>query len=117
VLAIGRESQARVKEPSMRRAGVWGSGPTVAGVFRARSLLRHHLSPTPLREYPGLADLVGTRVLIKHENLIKRFKSAVDFHTLDARAEDLPKIVKNLNTIERDCFIVPETRIALPDWI
>lgn len=53
----------------MRRASVWGRGPTVAGVFRARSLLRHHLSPTPLREYPGLNDLVGTRVLVKHENL------------------------------------------------
>jgi threonine dehydratase len=47
----------------------WGRGPTVAGVFRARALLRHYLTPTPLREYPGLSELVGTRVLIKHENL------------------------------------------------
>jgi len=51
------------------RGGVWGRGPTVAGVLQARSRLRHHLSPTPLREYPGLSDLVGTRVLIKHEHL------------------------------------------------
>ncbi len=53
----------------MRPGGVWGRGPTVAGVFRARSRLRHHLTPTPLREYPGLSDLVGTRVLVKHEHL------------------------------------------------
>jgi len=41
----------------------------VAGVFRARARLRHHLATTPLREYPGLNNLVGTRLLIKHENL------------------------------------------------
>jgi threonine dehydratase len=53
----------------MRGADHWGRGPTLAGVFRARALLRHYLNPTPLREYPGLNELVGTRVLIKHENL------------------------------------------------
>lgn len=53
----------------MRGRGVWGRGPTVAGVLRARNLLRRYLPVTPLREYPGLSDLVGTRLLIKHENL------------------------------------------------
>ncbi|MGA2079014.1 MAG: hypothetical protein ABSH53_00120 [Holophaga sp.] len=35
----------------------------------------------------------------------------------DARAEDLPRYVKNLHRIERDLFFVEESEIELPDWI
>ncbi len=53
----------------------------------------------------------------KHGRVLERFKSAVDAYSTDARAEDLPKYVKNLNTIERDFFRVTESKVDLPDWI
>jgi hypothetical protein len=40
--------------------------------------------------------------LIDHARLVERFRSAVDVFSGDARAEDLPAYVKNLNRIERD---------------
>lgn len=57
------------------------------------------------------------RDLVDHSRLIKRFHSAVDVFSGDARAEDLPKYVENLNRVERDFFCVPETIVELPDWI
>jgi hypothetical protein len=35
----------------------------------------------------------------------------------DARADDLPRIVRNLHRVERDMFDVPETDIELPPWV
>lgn len=57
------------------------------------------------------------RGLVPHETLIKRFLAAVDCFTLDSRAEDLPKCVKNLNRVERDFLGVDETDIELPAWL
>ncbi len=34
----------------------------------ARELIRPHLSPTPLRQYPALDRHIGARVFVKHEN-------------------------------------------------
>jgi threonine dehydratase len=42
--------------------------PTLADVFQARTRIRPYLQPTPLHTYPGLSDLVGTEVWVKHEN-------------------------------------------------
>ncbi len=42
--------------------------PTYEDVLRARKQIAPYLPRTPLREYPALNDLVGTRVFIKHEN-------------------------------------------------
>lgn len=42
--------------------------PGLADVFAAVAQIRPHLAPTPLRRYPALDRLVGTRVHIKHEN-------------------------------------------------
>ncbi len=42
--------------------------PRFADVLAARSRLRQHLDPTPLRRYPGLSPLTGADVWIKHEN-------------------------------------------------
>lgn len=53
----------------MTGRSVWGRGPSVAGVFQARNVVRRYLPVTPLREYPGLNDLVGTCFLVKHENV------------------------------------------------
>jgi hypothetical protein len=55
--------------------------------------------------------------LVPHAVLIERFRSAVDYFLLDARAEDLPKCVENLHRVERDLFGTPETEIDLPDWL
>ena len=42
--------------------------PTLADVQEARRRIAAHLRPTPLFGYPALDELVGTRVLVKHEN-------------------------------------------------
>lgn len=55
--------------------------------------------------------------LVSHDQLVERFRSAVDYLSSDARAEDLPKYVGNLHHIERDLFDVAESAIELPAWI
>ncbi len=55
--------------------------------------------------------------LVEHRRLIERFQSAVDVYGGDARADDLPKYVKNLHRVERDHLGVPETEIELPAWV
>jgi threonine dehydratase len=42
--------------------------PTFADVLAARRRIAAHLRPTPLFGYPGLDDLLGTQVFVKHEN-------------------------------------------------
>lgn len=42
--------------------------PDFADVLRARQVVSRYLSRTPLINYPPLDQLVGTRVLVKHEN-------------------------------------------------
>jgi threonine dehydratase len=44
--------------------------PALVDVLAARSRIRPHLAPSPLRNYPALDRLVGTTVWIKHENLL-----------------------------------------------
>jgi hypothetical protein len=54
---------------------------------------------------------------IDHARLLERFRSAVDVFSGDARAEDLPSYVRNLNRVERDYLLVPESEIELPEWV
>jgi len=42
--------------------------PTLPDVYRARRVIAPYLAPTPLRHYPGLSDLLGAEVYVKHEN-------------------------------------------------
>jgi threonine dehydratase len=42
--------------------------PTLVDVYEARLRIAPHLRPTPLYGYPALDELVGTQVLVKHEN-------------------------------------------------
>jgi threonine dehydratase len=42
--------------------------PTLADVLEARRRISAYLRPTPLFGYPGLNELVGTEVFVKHEN-------------------------------------------------
>ncbi|MFH2203252.1 MAG: DUF6036 family nucleotidyltransferase [Elusimicrobiota bacterium] len=54
--------------------------------------------------------------LVDHARLLERFRRAVDWFSMDARSESFPKIVKNLNTVEREYFDVPPTPAELPEW-
>src|SRR5262245_22377648 len=42
--------------------------PTYADLVAAAPLVRRHLRPTPLIEWPALSRLLGLRYLVKHEN-------------------------------------------------
>lgn len=42
--------------------------PTYEGAFQARDRIAPYLRPTPLRNYPAVDRLVGTKVWVKHEN-------------------------------------------------
>src|SRR5687767_15232581 len=51
-----------------RHADVQWRIPTFADVLTARRQIAPYLRPTPLHTYPGLDELVGTEVWVKHEN-------------------------------------------------
>ena len=57
------------------------------------------------------------RGLVEHARLVQRFEAAVDIWKDGAGADDLPRYVANLHTLERDEFFVPESDIDLPSWI
>jgi len=57
------------------------------------------------------------RDLVPHEALVNRFKSAVDYYEMDARAQELPRYIENLHSVERDLFDMPETDIDVPAWL
>lgn len=42
--------------------------PTLRDIYAARANVYRHLKPTPLYRYPGLCDLVGADIWVKHEN-------------------------------------------------
>src|SRR5919204_7062636 len=42
--------------------------PTFTDVLQARRVVERHLPRTPLTHHPALDELVGGRVLVKHEN-------------------------------------------------
>lgn len=54
---------------------------------------------------------------VTHGALVARFCSAVERFAGDARAEELPRYVRNLHAVERDMFFETESDIDLPDWI
>lgn len=56
------------------------------------------------------------RNLVSHGALVGRFQNAIDF-AMDARADDIPQYVCNLQRLERDEFGVAETVFDLPNWI
>ncbi len=43
--------------------------PTIRDVYAARRVISPYIHRTPLRHYPGLSDLIGTEVWVKHENM------------------------------------------------
>ena len=55
--------------------------------------------------------------LLGHKRLVKRFGEAIDHFQLDARAEELPGIIKNLNKVERDYLRAVPSKFDLPEWL
>lgn len=55
--------------------------------------------------------------LVPHDALIERFRLAVDWFSMDARASEIPRYVRNLHRVERDIYAVGETEIELPGWV
>ena len=43
--------------------------PTIKDVYAARRVISPYVLRTPLRRYPGLCDLIGADVWVKHENM------------------------------------------------
>lgn len=37
--------------------------------------------------------------------------------TFEARAEKLPKIIKNLHFVQRDLLLVEESKVDMPRWM
>ncbi len=62
-------------------------------------------------------EAMAERDRVPHDALVERFLSAVDAYSMDARASDLPRYVRNLNRVERDILGVAETEVELPGWI
>lgn len=73
------------------------------------------LKPFRPRDVEDIQYLVSKK-LIPHGKLLERFRLVIDYHSMDARAEEFPKFVKNLNEVER-MMHAPESKIELPDWI
>jgi hypothetical protein len=57
------------------------------------------------------------RGLVTPGALLDRFRSAVDRWSLDARAEDLPRIRRNFHRVQRDVLFVDEAEVELPAWV
>lgn len=46
--------------------------------------------------------------------LVERFGAAIDAFAMDARIDDVPRYIRNLNEVQRDFLQVPETVFELP---
>ena len=51
---------------------------------------------------------------LDHRLLIERFKAAADWFSIDARASDVPRYLKNLHKVEHDILDIPLSQFALP---
>ncbi|MBI4124686.1 MAG: hypothetical protein HY466_01980 [Deltaproteobacteria bacterium] len=49
--------------------------------------------------------------------LVQRFLAAKEYWLMDARSEELPQYIQNLNTVLRDFLEAEEIEIELPPWI
>ncbi len=61
-------------------------------------------------------DAMVKKGLVPHQQLVSRFRDAVDYYSCDARVADLPRYVSNLHVVERDFLGEAETDIELPEW-
>lgn len=68
--------------------------------------------PRDLADIKAMAD-AGR---LDAKRLLTRLRAAMHWYELDARAEkDLPRIIKNFHTVQRDILAVPETEFETDD--
>lgn len=53
---------------------------------------------------------------VTHGNFISRFRSAFEMEVMNGNDDALKAFIRNLNTVERDFFDVPESSIKMNDW-
>ena len=63
-----------------------------------------------------IAEMVR-RGLIDPQRLLERFRSAVGRWAMDARADELPRVVRNFHRVQRDELLVDESEVDLPAWV
>lgn len=74
------------------------------------------LKPFRAQDVDDIRHLVDLGVL-ESQMLVTRFKSAVDYWSMDARASHLPRYLENLHVVQRDLLGVDESFVELPRWI
>lgn len=62
-------------------------------------------------------DAMIQRQAVPHDDFVARFRAAVEYWSLGAGADDLPRYLEHFHQVERDMFGVPETAIELPSWV
>lgn len=60
---------------------------------------------------------MAERDLIEPQQFAERFQSAVQRWWHDARADDLPRIVRNFHQVQSDELFVWPSRVELPPWV
>lgn len=132
-------SLAGTKSPLFEKYRMYLEVVLKAILFLPRAPVFHSVKGLPLKNFTvevlDVADVVVSKLkrlnqndvddikamaemrLLDHKKLLRRFKSAVDLFSTDARAEDLPKYIENLNRVERDFLGADESEIELPDWM
>ena len=109
--------------PFLPAKPVFNALPALAGLrnFEITALDVIDVAVSKLKRFTSndAADIraVAEKGLIDPGLLASRFRAAVDAFSTDARAEDLPRYVKNLHTVERDFLEVAESEIDLPGWV
>ncbi len=53
------------------------------------------------------------RDIVSHEKLVERFRRAVDWYCMDARASYLPRYVQYLNRVERVSSLLETSPIGM----
>lgn len=86
--------------------------------FRVEVLDIVDVAVSKLKRYNGddANDIraMADRDLLDHARLVARFKGAADRFSIDARAPDVPRYLKNLHKVERDILGVTPSDIELP---
>ena len=109
--------------PFLPHAPIWHSVslPIAADTVRFEALDALAVVVSKLKRFHDndRADISAmvTRGLVPYARLVERFRSALDVIMDGARADEAPRIVENLNEIERDLLGVGESEIEPPDWI
>ncbi|MBX7195421.1 MAG: hypothetical protein K1X94_25420 [Sandaracinaceae bacterium] len=107
--------------PFLPHAPMWHEVPIVGlgSLIRVEALDIVDVLVSKLKRFNAKdrSDIDAMIHRITHESLRDRFAAALDRFCFDARQDDLPSYIANLNQVERDMFGVAESQFELPDWV